>query len=57
MQTLVSEYARRRDFCSSLKSSAETLKAMGMGVLVEFCMVCLAGSVWTIGVIAHFTTR
>jgi hypothetical protein len=54
---LVSEYARRRDFRSSLKSSAETLKAMGMGVLVEFCMVCLAGSVWTIGVIAHFATR
>jgi uncharacterized protein len=54
---LVSEYARRQDFRSSLKSSVETLKAMGIGVLVEFCMVCLAGSVWTIGVIAHFMTR
>jgi uncharacterized protein YqgC (DUF456 family) len=54
---LVSEYARRQDFRSSLKSSVETLKAMGIGVLVEFCMVCLAGSVWTIGVIAHFATR
>jgi uncharacterized protein len=41
----------------SLKSSIETLKAMGTGVVVEFCMVCLAGSVWTIGVISHFATR
>jgi uncharacterized protein YqgC (DUF456 family) len=54
---LVSEYARRGDFRSSLGSSVATLKAMGIGVVVEFCMVCLAGSVWTIGVIAHFTTR
>jgi uncharacterized protein len=54
---LVSEYARRRDFRSSLESSLEMLKAMGIGVLVEFCMVCLADSVWTIGVIIHFATR
>ena len=53
---LVSEYVRRRDFRSALKSSSETLKATGIGVLVEFLMVCLAGSVWTIGVIAYFAT-
>ena len=53
----VSEYARRRDFGSSLKSSAKTLKATGIGVVLEFGMVCLAGSVWMIGVIAHFMTR
>jgi uncharacterized protein len=54
---LVSEYARRRDFRTSLRSSVETLKATGVGVLVEFGMVCLAGSVWMIGAITHFMTR
>lgn len=54
---LGSEYARRRDFRSSLQASVETLKATGVGILVEFCMVCLAGSVWTIGVITHFVTH
>ena len=54
---LASEYVRRRDFSSSLEASAATLKAAGIGVLVEFFMVCLAGSVWTIGVITHFATR
>jgi uncharacterized protein YqgC (DUF456 family) len=54
---LVSEYMRRRDFRSALRSSVETLKATGIGVLVEFGMVCLAGSVWMIGVITHFMTR
>jgi uncharacterized protein YqgC (DUF456 family) len=50
----VSEYARRGDFRSALSSSFEALKAMGMGLLVEFGMVSLAGSVWMIGVIVHF---
>lgn len=54
---LVSELVRRRDFRAAVESSLETLKAMGIGVLVEFLMVCLASSVWTIGVIVHFTTR
>ena len=54
---LASESARRRDFRAALDSSVETLKATGLGVLVEFGMVCLAGSVWTIGVVAHFATR
>jgi uncharacterized protein YqgC (DUF456 family) len=54
---LASEYVRRRDLRSALDSSVETLKATGLGILVEFGMVCLAGSAWTIGVVAHFTTR
>lgn len=54
---LVSEYVRRRDFRAALTSSVETLKATGIGVLLEFGMVCLAGSVWMIGVISHFVTR
>ena len=53
----VSEYVRRGDFRSALKSSLEALKAMGLGMLVEFGMVSLAGSVWTIGVIVHFATN
>ncbi len=48
---LASEYARRRDFRAALDSSVETLKATGLGILVEFGMVCLAASVWMIGVI------
>lgn len=54
---LVSEFARRRDFHAALESSVETIKATGTGVLVEFGLVCLAGSVWMIGVITHFATR
>lgn len=53
---LLSEYVRRGDFRSALTSSVEALKAMGMGMLVEFGMVSLAGSVWMIGVIVHFAT-
>lgn len=51
---LASELVRRRDFRAALDASVATLKATGIGVLVEFGMVCLAGSVWTIGVVAHF---
>ncbi|OFW58162.1 MAG: hypothetical protein A2133_00605 [Actinobacteria bacterium RBG_16_64_13] len=50
----VSEYVRRGDFQSALRSSGEALKAMGLGMLVEFGMVALASSVWMIGVIVHF---
>lgn len=52
---LASEFARRRDLHAALVSSVETLKATGLGILVEFGMVCLACSVWAIGVIVHFT--
>ena len=51
----VSEYVRSREFHAALDSSVETLKATGIGVLVEFAMVCLAGSVWTVGAVAHFS--
>ena len=39
-----------------MHSSWEALKAMGMGMVAEFFMVALAGSMWTIGVIVHFAT-
>jgi hypothetical protein len=50
----LSEYVRRGDFRSAARSSGEALKATGLGMLIEFAMVSLAGSVWTIGVIVHF---
>lgn len=51
-----SEYMRRGEYQSALRSSGEALKAMGLGMLVELGMVLLAGSVWMIGVIVHFVT-
>jgi uncharacterized protein YqgC (DUF456 family) len=54
---LLAEYARRRDLASALRASAATLKSTGIGILVEFGCAALAGSVWTIGVIWHFTSR
>lgn len=54
---LVSELVRRRDVEAALTASAEALKATGLGILVEFAMVCLAGSVWALGVIVHFSLR
>lgn len=54
---LLSEYVRRRDMDAAFRSSLESLKAMGIGILAEFAMICLAASVWTAGVAAHFATR
>ena len=54
---LLSELVRRRDVKAALKASGEALKATGLGILVEFTMVCLAGSVWALGVIVHFWLR
>jgi len=52
-----SEAVRRDDLRSALDSSVAALKATGLGMLIEFCMVALAASVWTIGLIVHFATR
>jgi uncharacterized protein YqgC (DUF456 family) len=51
---LVSEWIRHGEARKALHYSLQTLKAMGIGVLIEFCLVCVAASVWTVGVIAHF---
>jgi uncharacterized protein len=53
----VAEYVRHRDLRASVTSSAVTLKATLTGMLIEAGMLCLAGTVWAIGVIAHFATR
>jgi uncharacterized protein len=52
----LAEFARGADTEAAMRSSWEALKAMGMGMVAEFVMVALAGSVWTIGVIIHFAT-
>jgi uncharacterized protein len=53
----VAEYVRHRDLRASVTSSAVTLRATLTGMLIEAGMLCLAGTVWAIGVIAHFATR
>ncbi len=53
---LVIEALRHQDLRHAFHSSVQTLKAMGTGVLVEFLLICVAASVWTVGVIGHFTT-
>ena len=52
----VIEALRHRDLRHAFRSSLQTLKAMGTGVVVEFLLICAAASVWTVGVIVHFAT-
>lgn len=54
---LVGEYSRRRNLTEALRASGSALKAMGIGMVVEFGCAALASSVWMIGVIVHFSTR
>ncbi|MCW4465511.1 DUF456 domain-containing protein [Glutamicibacter sp. MNS18] len=51
------EASRRREVGGALASSWAALKAMGLGIIVEFGCVLLATSIWVIGLIAHFATR
>ena len=51
---LVIEALRHGDLRHAFHSSLQTLKAMGTGVIVEFLLICVAASVWTVGVIVHF---
>ncbi|WP_431710385.1 DUF456 domain-containing protein [Glutamicibacter uratoxydans] len=51
------EAARRRELGGALASSWAALKAMGLGIIVEFGCVLLATSIWVIGMITHFVTR
>lgn len=54
---VVSESVRLRDFKASVASSGEALKALGIGILVELVLACVAGSAWIIAVWTHFATR
>lgn len=51
------ESVRRREISGAFSSSWAALKAMGLGIVVEFGCVLLASSIWVIGLIAHFATR
>ncbi|MGP9529436.1 MULTISPECIES: DUF456 domain-containing protein [Micrococcaceae] len=51
------ESVRRREVSGAFSSSWAALKAMGLGIVVEFGCVLLASSIWVIGLIAHFATR
>lgn len=48
------EYLRQREFQPAVRSGIEVLKAVGIGMVIEFGLVSLAASVWMIGVIVHF---
>ncbi|MCT2007848.1 DUF456 domain-containing protein [Micrococcus lylae] len=48
------EWARRRDVRAALSSSVGALKAMGLGMLIEFACACLAASMVTLGALVHF---
>lgn len=51
------ESVRRREVSGALGSSWAALKAMGLGIVVEFGCVLLASSIWVIGLITHFVMR
>jgi uncharacterized protein len=53
----LSEYVRLGNSRAALRASGEALKAIGLGMLVEFAMVALAASIWMIGLIVHFAAR
>lgn len=57
MGLLLGEFSRRRNLPEALRASGSALKAMGVGMVVEFGCAALASSVWMIGVIVHFTSR
>lgn len=54
---LLGEYWRRKNFPEALKAAGSALKAMGVGMLVEFGCAALAASIWMIGVLIHFVNR
>ena len=51
---LLSESVRHGSLRQAFHYSLQTLKATGTGVVVEFLLVCVAASVWMLGVVVHF---
>lgn len=51
---LLGEWRRRGDFRRALTSSIDALKALGLGILIEFSCACLAGSALAVGILVHF---
>ncbi len=50
------EYYRRRDATAALHSSIETLKAMGIGMLIEIACIIVATGVFGVGALIHFVS-
>lgn len=50
---LLGEWSRRGDLPSALKASGDALKAMGIGIVIEFTCVCLAGSALAVGILVQ----
>lgn len=53
----LSELGRQRSFTPALSSSVAALKAIGLGVLVEFGFASVAGGTWILGVWIYFASR
>lgn len=50
----LSELQRRANAAEAWSAAIAALKATGVGILIEFCCACLAGSMWAIGVVWYF---
>lgn len=48
---LLAEWSRRGDLGSAARASADALKALGIGIIIEFTCVCLAGSALAVGIL------
>jgi uncharacterized protein YqgC (DUF456 family) len=53
----LSELARQRSFRAASSSSVAALKAIGLGVVVEFGFAAVAGGSWILGVAIYFASR
>lgn len=53
---LLSETARRRDLRAALAASWAALKALGLGIVVEFGCALAASTVFVLGAVVLFTT-
>lgn len=53
---LLSETARQRDLRTALDSSWAALKALGLGIVVEFSCALAASTVFVLGALVFFTT-
>lgn len=52
-----SELVRQKALRPALNSSVAALKAIGIGILVEFSCASVAGGIWIIGVLVYFAHR
>ncbi|QGU05549.1 DUF456 domain-containing protein [Corynebacterium comes] len=51
---LLAEFTRRRDLAAAWRSSLAAMKAMGLGMLLEFACASLAAFAFVVGALIHF---